>query len=722
MKIEVLLLAGMLSLTVAARADIGGIYRVEDGPPKGFQLVARENCGVPGLQPHKVRGSDRVLLPAEEGTDNPFASSNVADNWDRAVVYRFEGLDPHATYKLRVGIPVSPGCQQQISANGNWLGTPPRPPLFRPAATFTAGTEPLHLEFDLSAETVKTGKLELRFANRAGHAAVVSLIELWADRPVTLAPVSSGPRILAYEVLEKSVWKPIKFENRSFFFMCYGGVKNHRKGGPYSRFAYEAALQGVLSPVWEDQTFSLEEKSHWGSVEEWGYHTPVDGASKPDCYASRRNWYDGRLASTRAEGKQFISFTGHAWLEPYAALWGADMITTEWGAGSPSVQARLALLRGAARQNEIPFSTQTSPWYGGGLVIYEDGEGDDVPRKGHSAPFFARTWYLSWLSGAACTTPEAAQMMFFHRRPEQKGVDDWTKTPIGNDQPEDKRFTLTPTGLQAKEFVRLIGQHPDIGIPYTPFALIMDEYAGFNVNPGVGQVSPWFRLAPTAGDMEMATFLDAVFPRTILYQRGDTFSESRLMVNAPYGETFDILISTVDTPVLNAYPVAILLGDHQLNPEFRKTLLAYLGAGGHLVLSQQLAGQLGADLAAFRDAGRLWIEPFARDARSVSDLMDRLAKRYLPIEVKGDIQYTINRTPTGWLVGLFDNKGAWKEGTGAVLFSKKPQTVTLAPVEGSIQSALEWCENKELAVADNHVTLKVPPGGVRIVELRETIK
>jgi hypothetical protein len=709
----------LLCLTAVTSADVGGPYNPEDGPPEGFELVARENCGVPGMQPHKVRGSDKS---AGDGTDSPLASYNVADNWDRAVVYRFEGLNPQAAYKLRVAIPATPGNKQQMTANGRWLGAPPRPSLFRPEANYTPGTEPLHLEFDLSSETVKGGELELRFANREGSHAVVSLIELWADRPVTLAPVFSGPRILGYNALEKSVWRPIKYEGRPFFFMVYGNLKDHRKGGAHSRFAYEAALQGAYSPIWEDETLTFHDKDHWHGVEEWGFHTPVDGATKPDCHTNRRNWFDSRLAATRAEGKKLFSLNGHVWLEPYAAAWGADLISTEWGAGSRAVQARLALLRGAARQNCIPFSTQTSPWYGGGLVIYEDGEGDETARKGHSAPFFSRTWHLAWLSGAACTTPEAAQMKFFHRRPEQKWVDPWNKTPIGNDQPEDKRFKLTPTGLKAKEFVSLIGKHKDIGIPYTPFALIMDEYAGFSLNPGMGGVSPWFRLAPTAGDMETATFLDSVFPGTVLPKRGDQFSESRMMVNAPYGETFDILLSNAGTDVLSTYPVAVLLGDHQLTPEFRKTLLTYLGSGGHVVLNLLLAGQLGADLATFRDAGRLWIEPFTKDERSVNELMSRLAQLYLPIDVKGDIQYTINRTPTGWLVGLFDNKGAWKEGDGPVLFSKKPQTVTLSPKEGVIRSALEWCDRREIPVVDNRVTLDVPPGGVRIVELRDEMK
>ena len=180
----------------------------------------------------------------------------------------------------------------------------------------------------------------------------------------------------------------------------------------------------------------------------------------------------------------------------------------------------------------------------------------------------------------------------------------------------------------------------------------------------------------------------------------------------------DLLLSTVKPDLLRLYPAAVLLGDHQLEPAFRQCLLDYLKGGGHLVLNQRLAGQLGPDLETFRQAGRIWVEEFTRDPAAAQDLLDRLARLYLPVEVKGDIEYTLNRTPKGWIVGLLENKGAWKEPFGPVVFNAAMSpTVTIRPRHGQLATAREWVEEKGVAVADNTIKVRVPPGNVRIVDL-----
>lgn len=686
--------------------EIGREYGPDDNGPAGCHLVAREECGVPDRQPHKARGRD--------GGPGSQRAYNVADNWDRAVVYRFEGLDAAARYKLRVVLLSGPNAWLHIAANRNFLHVPD-PKTKQPTSTIPMPAEkPMRWEFDLDSSWCGGGSLELRFSNREGWPAVVSQIELRADRPVMLKPAPLPP-LPDYETLAASAWHPLRFENRPFFFMCYDKVSLHKKGNVHGRFAMEAARQRVLSPVWEFENFSLA-GDRWTGVAEWGYNTSLDGECKPDCYESRRRWYCGKLADARAAGNFFGSFTGHGWLEPYAAQWGADLITTELGAGSPCVQARVALLRGAARQNRIPYVVQTSPWYGGSIPYYEADESEEPRRPGHSAAFQARTWFLAWLAGAAFTTPEACQLSFFRRLPEQKGTKPFP--PVTRDQPEEKRFKLSPIGRKAHEFVRHIERHPDAGVPYTPFALIMDQFAGFQVTPGAGQVRPWWRLEPTPGDLEMATVLDTVFPRTVLYRHGDRFSESRLMVNAPYGESFDILLSTVRPELLRLYPAALLLGDHELTPAFRRTLLDYLRHGGHLVVTQRLAGQLGADTEAFRRAGRFSIEEFARDGRSVHELMDLLATRHLPLKIEGNIQFAINRTARGWLVGLLENRGAYKEESGEVIFNPALRpTITIAPKRERLLAAQDWTGQNDLAVSGGAVSVSVPPGGVRVVEL-----
>ena len=688
-------------------------------PPEGCQLVAHEECGRPGFQPHKLSGSDHELKadPKTPATASPYRTCNMANNWDRAVVYQFEGLDPQARYRLRIGLPPQQGACN-VLANGLFLHATKAPAPARPEFTERFGAKAARLlEFDLPPELVRTGKLELRAANRDGWVANVSLVELWADRAVTLSPPLSPPPPADYHKLAQSAWNPVPLEGRRFFFRCYASIGQHRPGGRCARFAEEAKAQGLLDPIWEWENFALADESKQDGVAEWDYHHSVDGTTKFDCYQSRRQYFLQHLIPAKAAGKSFTSFTGHGWLEPYAAEWGADFLITELGAGSPCVQARLALLRGAGRQLGIPFATQTSTWYGGMLTFYEDGEGEAVPRPGHSSWFQARTWYLSWLSGCLYACPEPAQASFFYRPPELRGKQYTAGDAIPQDAPKDRRFKLSPTGERAREFLGVTHRLPDIGIPYAPIALIMDHYAGFNIEPNNRAIVPWWRLEPTPGDSETGRFLDEAYPKSIIYGK-DPLSESRMMVNSPYGESFDLLLSTVKPELLRLYPAAVLLGDHQLEPVFRQCLLDYLKGGGHLVLNQRLAGQLGSDLETFRQAGRVWVEEFTRDPASAQDLLDRLTRLYLPIEVKGDIEYTLNRTPTGWIVGLLENKGAWKDGVGPVVFkAAMSPTVTIRPRHGQLAAAREWVEEKDVVVADNTVKVRVPPGSVRIVEL-----
>lgn len=690
---------------------LGREYQPDSGKPEGFLLVTREDCGRPGSQPHKLRGSDSPSAPAEIEAANELETKNRADNWDRAVVYQFEGLDPAPAYKLRLVLPPGSGWLH-ILADRKLLNRADKDG--RPTHSFPIPAKaPVYWEFDLPSTLFTDGKLELRFSNREGHHAVVSLIELWADREVKLQ--STEAPIPGYEELARGPWNPLRLENRRFFFRCYDRISYHKRHSIYGRFAYEAKLQGVLDPIWEWENFSLLDEANRTGIAEWGFNTSPDGETKYDAYESRRQYFDRNFHQARKDGKRFESFTGHGWLEPYAAEWGADIIITEFGAYSPCVQARMALARGASRQFSVPFATQTSPWYKG-ITFYEDGEGDEVARGGHSSWFQARTWYLTWLGGAVFACPEGAQLSMFQRPPELRGKP-YSVPVVDPKAPEDKRYKLSSTGERAKQFVRLINEHTDIGIPYTPFALVLDHYAGFQVMPGAGEIYPWWRLKPTPGDMETALMLDTVFPRTVLFKPGDVFSESRLLVNSPYGESFDIVHSNIDAAKLAAYPVAILLGDHALTPEFRATLASYLKGGGFLVLNQRLAGQLGPDIERFRGMGRVLVEEFLRDARSARELMDKLSARYLPLTIEGDIQYTINRTKSGWLVGLIENKGKWKEEKGPVLVNgPKLRPVKIATRQGRIRGATEWVESKTIPGGES-VTIEVPAGDVRIVEL-----
>ena len=99
-------------------------------------------------------------------------------------------------------------------------------------------------------------------------------------------------------------------------------------------------------------------------------------------------------------------------------------------------------------------------------------------------------------------------------------------------------------------------------------------------------------------------------------------------------------------------------------------------------------------------------------------LLSRLRAEYLPVEISGNIQYTVNRTRRGWLIGLFNNEGATKTHiTPVIIDPSKNQAVMARVREASVQSANEWCEERDLPVQNGAVTIEVPPGEVRIVEL-----
>ena len=275
--------------------------------------------------------------------------------------------------------------------------------------------------------------------------------------------------------------------------------------------------------------------------------------------------------------------------------------------------------------------------------------------------------------------------------------------------------------------------------------------------------------------------MEIVFtPESMLPPRNEKYNThahpERLSVPTPYSEGYDALLSDVPLDVLRSYPVVICLGEHEFLPQTVDRLIEYVRHGGRLCLTYQQAAQLGLkapqdpaakdgiafyrlkrtgkvdlyglrpdevpakidpsrwtrwgqlvvyhpeeetaeSLRARHEATRLlpYEERFIRDTKL---LLSRLCAEYLPVEISGNIQYTVNRTRRGWLIGLFNNEGATKTHiTPVVIDPSKNQTVMARVREESIQSANEWCEERDVPVRNGAVTVEVPPGEVRIVEL-----
>ena len=93
-----------------------------------------------------------------------------------------------------------------------------------------------------------------------------------------------------------------------------------------------------------------------------------------------------------------------------------------------------------------------------------------------------------------------------------------------------------------------------------------------------------------------------------------------------------------------------------------------------------------------------------------------------PIKVSGDVEYLINRTDTGWVITLFNNNGVFKPQQGLAQVDRKASRAATISLAGRpAESAREWTSDAAIALEKkdgrSSVNLKIPPGGVAIVEL-----
>jgi len=132
--------------------------------------------------------------------------------------------------------------------------------------------------------------------------------------------------------------------------------------------------------------------------------------------------------------------------------------------------------------------------------------------------------------------------------------------------------------------MRIVDNHNDVGIPYTPYAIMLDEFCGFNGFP-LTQPRAWNVLNPTLGDREISLFLDTIFPKSMYldFMPGvDVEQADRRLVSSPYGDSFDTLLSNAPQDIINSYPIIICLGDHEFLPDTVDKLISYVRSGGKL--------------------------------------------------------------------------------------------------------------------------------------------
>jgi len=427
-------------------------------------------------------------------------------------------------------------------------------------------------------------------------------------------------------------------------------------------------------------------------------------AGKHACYDVMRDYF---LSRRRDLLGRIISVTGHSHYEAYAGEWGARCIGLELGENIAFTQSKLAFARGASRQWNLPWSVQVSPWFGpscttSGPLRTEGGivRGLDA---GHSLSFYERMWLHAWFSGAAMVTPENSIAIFFEK-------------------PEPP-WPMTAHGRKAADVFGFMRSH-DRGVPYTPVAVVLDHYAGYN-----GYMDkPWGILAPTAGDRELRDLFDhQLFPGSDhIHARPDPINpEGSYLRPTPFGEIFDVLLTSVPPEVLPSYPLILLAGDLEFDLPFLTELEKALRRGSRVLMAPRHRAALGDGFGRVASQGTVEVlEPWSnpdtgRPAAISNERLGALAQEYLPIVVRGDpVQYAVNRTPQGWVVELINNRGVAKGGDRPAIEDPDAKARVVLEARVTCDRAEAWRAGRLYSQAQS-VPIELGPGMVEFVEFVE---
>lgn len=424
--------------------------------------------------------------------------------------------------------------------------------------------------------------------------------------------------------------------------------------------------------------------------------------SRRECYDTLRAYFMNRSRDLLG---RVMSVTGHSHYEAYAAEWGARCVGLELGENIAFTQSKIAFARGAARQWDLPFSVQVSPWFSGACTtsgpLRREPGGARGLDAGHSLSLYERLWLHAWFAGAALVTPENSIAVFFEK--------------------PEAPWTLTEHGRKAAEVFRFMRDH-NRGVPYTPVAVVLDHLAGYN-----GYMEkPWGILEPTPGDLELRDLFDhQLFPDAdhIHFPPDPVNPEGRYLRPTPCGEIFDVLLTSVPPEVLPAYPVILLAGDITFDDGFLSELEKALRRGSRVLMAPRHRDALGDGFERVARQGAVevlepWTNPeTGRPAAIANDRLARLRDELLPVAVAGDpVQYAVNRLPDGWVVELVNNAGvAKKPDQPAVTDPAAVARVTLTP-RVPWTSATEWRSGKTFPAPDP-ITLELGPGATAFVEL-----
>lgn len=446
--------------------------------------------------------------------------------------------------------------------------------------------------------------------------------------------------------------------------------------------------------------------------------------------------------------------------------WGVKLLGMETAAVMPMTGMRIAFTRGAARQSGGAFLYYHAPNFGDTATTFTKAQnfaGPDFfyhsrygPSMGPSLSWYRKSYFLYYMSGASAIYLEQGGDQFF------------------KPGPGEHPLQLNPLGRITDEFMRFAEKHPDRGVPYTPIAFVLDPAHGFEMT----DYPQWpFEVSQIdRSDRALRELFGVAYYPGLVVEGEPAMADRQPFVSAVFGDIFDVV--TTENSNYSGYRAVVLGGRAEWNPSLNE----YVRNGGTLVINsaqirgvsesllgvrltnataeadtarcsspgedaQDLNGQLfryekvelkgattliaaanGDPLVTVNKVGKGTVVFSALpDLLGVDERVTPFAAHMLghvfadatPVQVRGDVEYLINRTNNSWVVTLLNNNGVYKTQQGMAQVDRNAYVNVSISLRGEkIQGASDWISDAALKVDANNLTLRIPPGGVAVVELR----
>ena len=464
--------------------------------------------------------------------------------------------------------------------------------------------------------------------------------------------------------------------------------------------------------------------------------------TREGCYEKVKAWYQRKAAGCYDD--VLAMCTTRHW-DHYAGEWSGGSGFEDEPGISPECQSNMLFARGAARQYERYWHSYIAPgahdahsWL---VNYYLIGRGPHDTRRnaeaGGSVSWVKRMMYVSYMWGTTSLKNESPA--------------------YETDMTDDGSVGLSPMGQVADEFFAFVATHADRGTNYTPVGLMLDLMHGWGtrcIYPDSIPPLTWGCLQPEPSDYMKETLFQVIYPG-----QNDVLNECNLLSPTPYGDLFDVMLSTATPEHVRDYPVLMLLGDlaADMNERLASLLDTYVRGGGTLVLNvaqltpaldeailglrvtdqtrqadaaechldgRQLKGGVfdvrvveldGAEAVMSTPAGDPLVTrhnvgdgvvlvttvPFLLQQNLngvcfLPHLLEHLTAGLLPFRVAGDVEYAVNRNDDSWLITLVNNRGIYKLPTDPTLIDPRQTQTALITMPAEPKAVADWITGEPL--------------------------